>query len=171
MFAVIAVSASAQLYVGGSVKAWRDGTEHVTTAAILPEIGYNLSDQWAVGTVIGWDHSHASDFNSNLFKVEPYARFTYLKSGIVGLFIDGGVDLGFGKTKENGESSDTAVTWGLGLKPGISLALTENFSFVAHFGFLGYKGANDAAKVAGHPDEWGLNFSGNDLKIGFYYTF
>ncbi len=171
LFAVMAISASAQLYVGGSLKAWRDGTDHVTTAAILPEIGYTYSDQWAFGTVIGWDHTHETGITTNLFKIEPYARLTYFKSGIVGLFVDGGFGLGFGKTKFGGESSDTATTWNIGFQPGVSLAVSEHCSFVAHFGFLGYKGANDAAKEGGHPDEWGLNFSGNDLKIGFYYNF
>ena len=94
-------SASAQLYVGGSLKAWRDGTDHVTTAAILPEIGYTYSDQWAFGTVIGWDHTHETGITTNLFKIEPYARLTYFKSGIVGLFVDGGFGLGFGKQRSS----------------------------------------------------------------------
>ena len=171
LFAVMAVPASAQLYVGGSVSAWRNGTEKVTTASILPEVGYTLSDQFAIGTVIGWEHSHETGISTNIVRFEPYARYTFFKSGIVGLFVDGGFGLGFGKAKFEEGDSDTATVWNIGFKPGVSFQVSDRCSLVAHFGFLGYQGANDAAKAADYADEWGLNLSGNSLKLGFYYTF
>ena len=101
----------------------------------------------------------------------PYALYTFFRVGFVSLFCDGGVDLGFGKAKVGDESSDTAVSYGIGIKPGVCLTVNEKFGFVAHVGFLGYNGANNAAKDAGYPTKAGFNLDGNDLSFGFYYNF
>ena len=52
----LAISANAQVYVGGgfSVKSNDDGKTTYTTYKFLPEVGYNLNDNWAVGMVFGW---------------------------------------------------------------------------------------------------------------------
>ncbi len=172
LFAVMAVTASAQVYVGGSIGAWRDKTAHVTTANILPEIGYTLSDNLAIGTVIGWEHTHTTGISVNMFSVEPYARYTFFRSNIVGLFVEGGFGVGAGKASDSdGNKSDTATIWSIGFKPGISIKLSDSCSLIAKFGFLGYQGANDMAKDADYTDAWGFNFSGNSLLFGFNYTF
>lgn len=173
--AMMAISASAQnWYLGGSIAAWRDGSKLQTNLKILPEIGYNLNDNLAVGAVVGWDYYHQQGSNLNLFTVNPYARINFVKVDRVKLFCDGGVDLGFGSAHADGESSDTAVTYGIGFKPGVSFAVSDNVSLVAHFGFLGYKDGNDTAKeagrIVGYEYGWGFRFS-NELSFGFYYNF
>lgn len=165
------LAASAQAYVGGTVGAWRDNSEKMTQIAIMPEVGYNLNNKFAVGTTIGWEYRHKTDINTNLFQFNPYARYTFFKSGIVGIFCDGTVGFGVGKTSYKDYDSDTACTWQIGFKPGVSLALSDRFSVVAHLGLIGYKGANDAAKASGYHEEWGLHLTGNDLSFGFYYNF
>jgi len=173
----IAVCASAQdVFVGGSIGAWRDGSSKTTSLTLAPEIGYNLDSNWSIGTTIGYNYIHASEIDTHLFTVTPYARYSYFKSGILNLFVDGGVGIGAGKTKYDGESSDTAVTYEIGFKPGLALNVTDNFSLVAHVGFLGYRGANDAAadglEAAGvSAKSWGLDLSGYNLSFGLYYTF
>lgn len=58
--ALIAITANAQVYVGGtfgvgSDKVETEGTEvRNTTFKILPEVGYELSEDWSVGTVVGY---------------------------------------------------------------------------------------------------------------------
>ena len=55
--ALIAITANAQVYVGGtfgvgSDKVEKAGTEvKNTTFKILPEVGYELNEDWSVGTV------------------------------------------------------------------------------------------------------------------------
>lgn len=177
VMAVMAVAASAQLYVGGSVGAWRDDNNSAlgcatTQISIMPEIGYNLNDNWAVGTTIGYEYTHVTEINTSLFNFQPYARYTFVKFDKVSLFCDGTAGFGVGKSSyKEGGSSKTASVWTIGFKPGIALNLNEHCSLVAHFGLLGYQGANDEAKDAGYSDQWGLNFSGNNLSFGFYYTF
>lgn len=168
LFAVMAISASAQLNVGGTLNAWRNGTDHETRITIMPEVNYDLSEKAAIGTEIGWDHKHIPGVTTNLFGIAPYLRYNWLKAGKVTLFCDGGFNLFAGKATAKG--SDTSTTYGIGFKPGVCFHVNEKFSLVAKFGFLGYQGANDAAKDAGYTEGWGFHFTGNNLQLGFFYT-
>lgn len=173
--AIVSLGAAAQdnnIYVGGSIGAWRNGTDHVTTMSILPEVGYNLSDRTAIGTTIGWTYFHNSEkVTTNLFQISPYYRYTFFKSGIVGLFVDGTAGIGVGRTSYDGENGKAAVTWEIGFKPGISVALSDKCSVVAHVGMLGYQGANHAAKDGDAKEGWGFMLDSYNLSFGFYYTF
>lgn len=54
--AFVAVAANAQVYVGGSLGVASSeilGGDDVTTYQVLPEIGYNINNNWAIGTVLG----------------------------------------------------------------------------------------------------------------------
>ncbi|MBR6745775.1 MAG: outer membrane beta-barrel protein [Muribaculaceae bacterium] len=175
VMSVMTLSAAAQdWYVGGSVGAWRNNDDKVTTISFAPEFGCSINDTWSAGTVIGWTHVHRTNVDGNIVDFRPYARYNFFKSGMVSLFVDGGVDLGFGKTSYDGYGdSDTAVTYGLGFKPGVALSLNKHCSLVAHVGFLGFRGSNDAAKdlLDSHYEGWGFDFSSYNLSFGFYYTF
>lgn len=167
------IAASAQLYVGGTVGLNRNTSDNVTEFMITPEIGYNYNSTWSFGAGFGYSYRYDSGIKSNVFEVSPYARYTYFRSSknLVSLFVDGGVDLGIGKVSYKHADSKTAVIFGIGFKPGVSFNITDNFSLVAHFGFLGYYGGNHAAQDAGNPERFGFDFSTRSLDLGFYYTF
>ncbi len=167
VMALAAISASAQWYAGGSVGLWRNSSANETTFNLLPEIGYNISDDVAVGTTIGWYYNYDNGLKVNLFMFDPYVRYSFYQNDKVKVFCDGGIDLGIGWAKYGDETSDTACTYGFGFKPGISYAIADNMSLVAHFGFLGYRGGNDAS---GADDEFGFDFS-NSISFGFYVNF
>ena len=166
--ACVTLSANAQLYVGGSTSLWVGSDD--TSISLTPEVGCVLNDYWAIGTEIGFAHrsqtinSHLGgyDIKTNSFVLAPYARFTYLKLGKVGLFVDGGLDYKMQKQK------DVDATHGvrIGLKPGVALSLTDRLSLVAKFGFLGF--AHDYNMVG---NSGGFSFTGNDLSFGFYVSF
>ena len=167
--ACVTLSANAQFYVGGSTSLWFGKDD--TSISILPEVGYVMNDRWAFGTEIGFIHQNQTimDFNGlyydrkmNGVVVGPYARFTYFKKGMVGLFVDGGLDYRLTKVK----NADAEHGVRLGLKPGVALSLTDRLSMVAKFGFLGFD--HDYA-TAGNGG--GFNFSGNNLSLGFYVSF
>lgn len=157
-------------HVGGNLGIWRNVTDKTTSVTIKPEISYSLSDQFLVGTEIGYQYRGTKGAHNSQFVIDPYARYTYFKQGIVGLFVDGGVDFGLGRTSWKGGHSDCSVNLGVGLKPGVAIDVTKNFTFVAKFGFLGYQYANKAARVGGFKTGFGFDFS-NDLNLGFYYNF
>lgn len=175
MLVIASVSASAQVYLGGSFGFNREFDENKTEFTILPEIGYNFNDAWAIGGQLGYTHTYNDGVSVNLGIVNPYARWTYFRSSnnIVSLFLDGGVDLGFGAAKvKDGDTSDTAFTYGIGIKPGISINPNEKFSIIAHLGGLGYYSGNDTAKDSGAvTPTFGLNFSTMNLNLGFVYNF
>lgn len=155
-------------YAGGSVGLWRNGSENNTVFNILPEVGYKLNETVSVGTVAGYSYNYKDGVNVNLFQVDPYVRYSFLKSGKVNVFVDGGVDLGFGWANEHGEKTDVAVTYGIGIKPGVSYQLSDKFSVVAHIGYVGFQGGNHASHAS---DQGGIMLDGNNLSIGFYYNF
>lgn len=105
--ALIAITANAQVYVGGtfgvgSDKVETEGTEvKNTTFKILPEVGYELNEDWSVGTVVGYEYNKSGDVKTNTFTIAPYARYFFLNSDVVRLFADGGFGFSTSKTKGN----------------------------------------------------------------------
>lgn len=174
--AVITLTASAQVYLGGEVGLWRDYDGNETTFKILPEVGYNLSDKWAIGTVIGYSygyenslHKNLTEITTNAFVVTPYARYTYATLGPVNLFLDGGFGFATYKTETAGKDGDAQNAWEIGIKPGVAVNLTEKLSFVSHVGFLGWRD-QDEAEVFG-DNGVGFDLSGNTITFGLYYNF
>ena len=178
LMAVSSLFVSAQYYAGGQLGFWHEDTKGETTNSltILPELGMNLDDSWAVGATVGYGYNHICGVgvSSHLFQFNPYLRYTYFRSdnGLISLFVDGTVGIGAGWTHyKHGDDSKTACTWQIGAAPGIALNLTDRFSVVAHVGFLGYKGANNAAKAGGHTEAGGLLLNSQNLSLGFYMNF
>ena len=172
LVAMMTMTANAQVYVGGGVglqSSSYDGNSE-TYFTILPEIGYNLNEDWAVGMTVGYVEARTKVKNVGTekvktFQIAPYARYTFAKFDKVNLFVDGTVaysHVNYAGVKTN--------TFGLGLKPGVAVNLNDKLSFVAHVGFLGYQ--ND--KVKGDDkstNTFGLNLDGSNLSFGVYYNF
>ena len=173
----VAATMNAQVYLGGGIglgTSSYDGNSE-TYFKIIPEIGYNLDENWAVGMTIGYGESKTKIKNYTngttdtekvkTFAIAPYARYTFAKFDHVNLFVDGTVGYqyeNFAGTKIN--------TFGIGFKPGVAVNLNDKLSFVAHVGFLGYENE----KVKGDSkstNSFGLDLTGNNLSFGVYYNF
>ena len=172
--AFVAIAASAQVYVGGSVgiaSSKERGGDNVTTYQVLPEIGYNINKDVAIGTIVGWGKGNPVNIEGetrNYLTVAPYARFNVVRTKYVDAFIDGG----FGYTHYNHAHAVTTSVdeWSVGLKPGIAVNLNKKVSFVAHVGFAGWKSEKyDGASKDSHV--WGVNLDGNNINFGVYYNF
>lgn len=169
--AVVTLTASAQVYVGGEVGFWRNYSDNHTMFSINPEVGYNLDENWAIGTTIGYNYNYLEGAKINAFEVAPYARYTYAKFDAVSLFLDGGFGFQTYKVKpSHGKSSDAQNGWYVGIKPGVKVDLTSKLSFVAHVGFLGYMDSDDNQSAWGE-DGFGVKLNGNNLQFGLYYNF
>lgn len=177
MFA--AVSANAQVYVGGSL-AWThdEGFELLTnddaaesnSFVFAPEIGYNITEKWAVGIELAYQHIKESGddwkVKANAFAFAPYVRYAYFNKGIVRLFLDGGFGISTYKIKDYGDRENG---FEVGIKPGVAIKATEHLSFEAKYGFLGYR---DQYSLAGNKASVsGLDFNPNSLSIGIKYEF
>src|SRR5574344_993412 len=92
---VVAVSADAQVYVGGGFAVeghnidYGSFDKNSTIYKFLPEIGYNINNTWAVGTVVGWQGE--TENNVKTFSVDPYVRATFLHTKYINVFVDGTV--------------------------------------------------------------------------------
>ncbi|MBF1385118.1 outer membrane beta-barrel protein [Prevotella aurantiaca] len=180
--AFVAVAANAQVYVGGSLGVASSeilGGDDVTTYQVLPEIGYNINNNWAIGTVLGWGKgkpvsiekgkpvSIESETN-NYVTFQPYARFTFAHSKFVNAFIDGIVGYThYNHAHVGGSSYDQ---WTIGLKPGVAVNLSKKVSFVAHVGFAGWESLK-AEKAEKDSHALGVSLDGNNVTFGVYYNF
>lgn len=183
---IMTVAASAQVYVGGEVGFWRNADDNHTTFTIAPQIGYTLSDKWAIGTEIGYNHKYQNHLSVNGFEVAPYARYTVAKAGPVSFILDGGFGFSTNKAKYSKDTrfgelsgeSDSFNAWEVGITPGVKVSLAKNVDFIASLGFLGYRDNDDidkdnAASVSSTFGEkgFGFRFNSNDLKFGVIYNF
>ena len=116
--AIMATAAQAQIYVGGtlgfsSVKTENSDAElKITTIKLLPEIGYELDENWSIGTVVGYQYSKTGDLKTNTFTIAPYARYSFLQSDLIKLFVDGGFGFSTAKVKGSGLSCNS---WGINI--------------------------------------------------------
>lgn len=168
MFA--AISASAQVYVGGSLAWTHDDALDYNSFKLAPEVGYNFNEKLAVAVELAYMHGKYDDDNdhkvkSNAFAIAPYVRYTFFKKNIVRLFLDGG--LGFSTYKVKHGDSENGFE--IGFKPGIAINVTDHLAFEAKYGFLGYR---DKYALAGaNASVSGLDFDTNSLSIGIKYNF
>ena len=170
-FAVVCLTAGAQMYVGGKAGFWREWQKgaNTTDLSIHPDIGYNLNEKWSVGLYFGYDYTYKDGNKYNGFDIEPYARYTYAKFGPVGLFVEGAFGYYTYKKKTNGVTGDAQNAWYVGLTPGLKVDLTERLTFFSYIGFLGYTDADEDA-VFGR-NGFDFNVDGNNLQFGILYNF
>ena len=171
--ACAAVSMNAQVYLGGGIgfKSVSHDGDSKSEFAIMPEVGYTLDENSAIGITLGYA-SYAND--DSKLSVAPYYRYNLAKFGNVSLFADGTVYFSQ-YTKKDGnvvENKDLKTnTFGLGIKPGVAVSLTKELSFVSHLGFLGYENAKEDVSGAKATSTFGLDFSSLNLTFGLYYNF
>lgn len=160
VLALVAFSANAQFYVGGQV-GFSAGNNR-TDFDVLPEVGYVLNETMSVGAVVGFNIDSLKDTYTDFdFVISPYFRYNLLELGPATLFVDAQLQLMFwsnknliADTKSNGSSV------GIGVSPGLAIPFTENLSFVAHLGRVGYY--NEQFVVGVYP---------SNFNVGLYYSF
>ena len=160
------VSVKAQVYVGGGVGFASIDDE--TTYKIVPEIGYSLNQNWALGISLGISKGPAvfgldSDCAEQI-EVTPYARYTFFRSGDFSVFCDGVFQ--YISYKADGEGIGHSI--GIGVMPGLAYNVSK-FTFAAHVGYLGY--SNFKPKYGNGVDAFGLALDGRSITVGAYYNF
>lgn len=164
-FAVVGLAANAQYYVGGNLGFTNEGVKNnkTTTLTIAPEFGYNINSKWAVGGKVGYTLVNPENTpETSTFHFAPYVRYTACTLGPVSIHFDGGFALENSKVKDQ----NSVFGWGVGVTPGIAVALSKNVSFLASFGMIGYQAVDDAnwSKV-------GYDFSTENLQFGVVFNF
>ena len=167
--AASSLAANAQVWMGGSlgfdVTDYEDGAKSEMTVQVAPEVGYTLNENWDVAVALNLSMIQnglgVKDANVTEFAVSPYARYTFAKSGIASFFVDG--VLSFGSHKPKGV--DATTSFGIGLRPGVKVALSEKVCLVSSLGQLGYKSVKD------HYNKFGLGVDNTAINFGLYWAF
>jgi hypothetical protein len=99
--------------------------------------------------------------------VNPYLRYTFAKFDKVNVLVDGTV--GYQSTDDKKVDYKTNE-FEVGLKPGVAVNLTDEVSFVAHFGLLGYNYSKPDFDGAKATNTFGVNLDSN-VSFGLYFNF
>ena len=177
-----AAGAQNNMWVGGTAGVWSSkvkGEDSQLSFKVMPEFGYILNSNLGLGIAIGAAHTHGGlDFDGNdltskgsrnEYKVNPFVRYTFLKSDLGGLFFDGGVAYDWSKGTSGGTKANGLE---VGLRPGIAINVSNKVSLLGKFGFLGYQhtkeGEGDAAVKS---DSFGFDFDMRNVEFGINYKF
>lgn len=178
-----AANAQSNMWVGGTAGVWSSkvkGSDSQLSFKIMPEFGYILNSNVGIGIAIGGAHTHGDDLkfdggdqtnneSVNSYIVNPFIRYTFLKSDLGGLFFDGGVAYGWAKGTAGGEKA-TALE--VGLRPGVAINVSDKVALLGKFGFLGYQTVkvgegNDGQKV----DSFGFDLDMSNVEVGINLKF
>lgn len=200
-----ATMANAQLYVGGSLGINNNNSKEIdngktelnpssTSIGISPEVGFFLSDNFAVGAYINTNFTFNNNrdtatvvkTNTTSWGITPYARWYAIQSDKFGVFLEG--QLFFmhqgGKTKAGGVTADAPKTnsFGLQIVPGLSYNLTDNLQLQMRLDVLGANFTHTTITSADGKNKeisnnCGLNFNSRNalrlanVQVGFIYKF
>lgn len=84
--AMAALSAKAQVYVGGTVALWHNDDLDATTFALNPEVGYNLNEKLAIGGVLTFAHSKLDEGKYNAFALAHHTHVTLIMKTKLSVF-------------------------------------------------------------------------------------
>lgn len=166
VMATITASAQEGIYLGGGISLWRNNDVDKTSFSITPDVGYNLSEKWAVGVELAYTHKgYDEDYkvSTNAFALAPYARYSFYENKIVRLFLD----MGFGFSTYKAKHADSVNGFEIGVKPGLAVKLNDNFSFITKVGFAGYR--DDYYR--GEENGFGVGLETENISIGIEYEF
>lgn len=176
-----AASAQGNMWVGGTAGIWSSkvkGGDSQLSFKVMPEFGYILNSNVGIGIALGGAHTHGAnsdlkfdgnDLTSkgsvNSYKVNPFLRYTFLKSDLGGLFFDGGVAYGWEKGTNGGDKANTLE---VGLRPGVAINVSNKVALLGKFGFLGYQ----TGKVKEtRTNSFGFDFDMSNIELGVNLKF
>ncbi len=157
-----------------------------TYFALIPSVEYFIADKFSAGLGIGYslDRSKTEAANTTTINstgtviVNPFARMYFSMGEKVSLFGQGEVYLGLGKKTDKVTAGNNTTTTKLkdntidiGIRPGVSLFLSDKISIEATFGFIGFENHNEETDANSSTINNDVIFSVNPSYIGFGIRF
>ncbi|QNL48911.1 outer membrane beta-barrel protein [Olivibacter sp. SDN3] len=183
----LAFSANAQteqgkLFLGGSVGYNYNkvnGSDHSSQGFnITPNIGYFVSDNFAIGTGIGYAYSQS--YNSNdlkvqqgAFTVSPFAR-AYKGNEMFKFFGQLSVPMSWGNEKIDGTKTSTNAHYGVQLSPGVAFFPHKNVGIELgvrglYYGNNRVENESTGNKVISNSFGLASDFFAPQLGVQFYF--
>ncbi|WP_333818594.1 outer membrane beta-barrel protein [Ohtaekwangia sp.] len=151
-----------------------------TSFALSPRAGLFFSDKSVVGLSLSFTSTtNTSEFSgldknqskNSLFSITPYYRHYKSLGEHAAFFFQGDASIGFGKYKPEGASYDTFY-YGVGVRPGVALFLSEKWALEATYGSLSYQSTKytpDGSDNNRTSNSFGLNLNWLTLAFGVQY--
>ena len=166
---VVAISASAQVYVGGGMglASQKVGdSDSKLSYKLVPEIGYQFNNKWDAGIEVGIQKGEVCKISpvgdATTFTIAPYVRYAAVESKVVDLFFEG--TIGYGSVSKGGGDF-----YEVGIKPGLAVKLSDHVNFITKVGFLGYRGYSP--DHGDNSSTFGLNVDASNISFGAIYKF
>lgn len=149
----LALSAKAQVYVGGNIGLAVSGADNRVGINISPEAGYHFNRYFTAGGSISYQSLY------NTFGITPYVRgnFGYIQDR-VHFFVALTAPMRF--------AADYQSYSGY-LRPGISVRVAEGVWIMAHIGAFGYSYVRSGDQSA---KGWVAKVDANTVNIGFCFN-
>jgi len=166
--AVAAKNTNAQLYRGGTLQLSTQNVKtgdadgvSTTSFGIAPEIGYNITDIFAIGTEVAFSTSKTEDYKAlNTWGVAPYVRANFAELGSnVKLFADAYFAYEW--------ASQGSADWDgfeFGLRPGINVALNDNWDLIGKMTLFSYSKYDEVKTTS-------FKFAPANVQLGVVYNF
>lgn len=180
LFAFSSTAQEQPMWVGGTLNVSSETVNDNTTSrtTIMPEFGYHLNDNWAVGGRMGFsfarqDMADGTEKN-NTFSIVPFARYTFAQVKKFRIFGQGELPLRFHSGEfADGSSMDNTNAIGLNVRPGLTYAFNDKWGFnmlmPPVFSFV--SGDDYSAVEFGVNDGYTLQNYLLNTSIGFIYKF
>lgn len=153
LVALCAMSAQAQVFLGGTGRIGY--ANEMFTLGIVPEVGYEINEKWAVGAALGMSMVAADGDSEVLGVAEPFVRFTPWQNKRLAFDI-----------KAMGEMYFQNVLWEaeVGLRPSLRFFINDHLDATVDFGLIG---------ASCNGDSWRGAFLVNAMstQLGIAYKF
>lgn len=168
LFAVVAMGASAQAYLGGSfnlgtksVKVGDGDATSTTTFALMPEVGYKFTPVLSIGAEVGFGVTKTEDTDAiNLWSLAPYVRFNLAKLGSsVNFFTDAVFEYDW-----ISQGSHDTDGYCFGIRPGLSVDLNSNWSILGKMVLFSYSKYDQVKTTT-------FAIQPNQVSLGIVYNF
>lgn len=182
-FAASAQTEQGKFLLGGNVsyngESVKDSDIKSNSFGIIPQVGYFLSDNIAVGTGIGyqWNKNESStnvETTKGEFVLAPFGRIYSNNQGPVKFFGQLSVPMAWGTTEVNDEKTGSTAQYGVELAPGIAYFPTSNIGIEFKVKGLYYNNStltNEVTDVETTTNSYGLNVNSLAPSIGVTFSF
>ncbi len=169
-----------------SSKSKADNAIAAENFAILPNVGYFVSDNFAIGTGVGYTSSKPSFASpvglNEAFLVSPFGRYYAGLSDQFKFFGQASVPMAFGTVKATDANGDagakfgTSTSVGLALSPGFAYFPTKKIGIELAFSGISYKStkvkdANDNVDKGAGREDFSVGSSFFNPQIGVQFHF
>ena len=153
----------------------KTGDNKTNTFNISPRVGYFVSENIAAGARINFS-SEKRELGTNeetlsITTLGAFGRYYFSPTSKFSLFGELGVDYVASKFEEEGEPDDKANGFGLGLAPGVSYFISNNFALEATWGILGYRTVKPDVDNAESTNNFDFGVNLDNINLGLVYKF